>query len=94
MLWMIIIVLALLIPISAIFLDSELGRALASRVDGRTTGLDEGVGARLSALEAEIERLSEDVKQLEEQGEFLQRLLEGRAEEDAGALPPPGDQKS
>lgn len=91
MLWMIIIVLALLIPISAIFLDSELGRALASRIDGRSARLDEGVGTRLSALESEIERLSEDVKHLEEQGEFLQRLLETRAEDDAEALPP-GDQ--
>ncbi len=84
--WMIIIVLALLIPLAAIFLDSELGRALANRIDRRGARLDEGTGARLNVLEGEMERLSEEVQRLGEESEFLHRLLEGRTG-DEDALP-------
>ena len=85
--WMIIIVLALLIPLAAIFLDSELGRALANRIDRRGPRLDEGTGARLNALEGELERLSEEVQRLGEESDFLHRLLEGRTAGDEDALP-------
>lgn len=87
MLW-IIIIIALLIPLIAVILDSQLGRALAKRLERDDGELESGVSARLGALESDVERLSTTVRELEEQSEFMQRLLEKRASQDAL---PPGD---
>lgn len=74
----IIIILALMIPLVAVVLDSQLGRALAARLerDGGTSGAM--LRERVAALESEIERLTAEVGRLGEQGEFLHRLLEER----------------
>ena len=57
MFWQIILFLALLIPILAIVLDSQVGRALASRLERRSLGEPEDlVGERLGYLEGEVER--------------------------------------
>ncbi len=85
MLW-IIIIIALLIPLVAVILDSQLGRALAKRLEKDGGEVESGVSARLGALESDVERLSATVQELREQGEFVQRLLEKRAAQDA--LPP------
>ncbi len=91
MIWALIVVLALMIPLIAVILDSQLGRALAGRLE-RGQPVDESLLApRLQALEGEVERLSKEVQQLQEQGEFLSRLLEGKTT--AGQLPP-GDSHS
>ncbi len=77
--WSFLLLLALLIPILAIVLDSQVGRALASRLERR--GLEEGTDRilqRIAELEAEVERLSQEVARLDEQAEFLENLLEGR----------------
>ena len=89
--WQIPLILVLLIPILAIVLDSQVGRALASRLERR--GLeqpDDLTLERLGYLEGEVERLSEEMERLEEESQFLNKLLEGR-DGGAGALPP-GDQ--
>ena len=81
-----IIVLALMIPLIAVILDSQVGRALAGRLE-RGQPVDESLLApRLQALEGEVERLAHEVEQLQEQSEFLNRLLEGKTT--AGELPP------
>lgn len=91
MIWALIVVLALMIPLIAVILDSQLGRALAGRLE-RGQPVDESLLApRLQALEGEVERLSKEVQQLQEQGEFLSRLLERKTT--AGQLPP-GDSHS
>ena len=80
-----VFILILLIPILAIFLDSDLGKALARRLERRE--VRDGRGAddkRLAYLESEVERLSADVERLDEESRFLNRLLEERS--DAGAL--------
>ena len=69
-------VLVLLIPLVAVVLDSQLGRALARRIEGSG-----GEGARLAALESEVERLARDLERLQEQTEFVERLLEEREQE-------------
>jgi hypothetical protein len=71
MMWLFFI-LILLIPLFAVILDSQVGRAVARRIEegeGRS-------GDRLAALESEVERLSRELDLLREQTEFVDRLLE------------------
>jgi hypothetical protein len=78
MVWL-VVVLALLIPLIAVVLDSQLGRALAGRIEsGRQVGGDEPVARRVGQLEAEIERLNQEVLRLDEETTFLHRLLEDK----------------
>ncbi len=86
-----IFLLVLLIPILAIVLDSPVGRALAGRMErrGLSSGAEDVTSERLSYLEGEVERLTTEVRKLEEESQFLNQLLTDRP--DSGALPP-GDQ--
>jgi hypothetical protein len=85
-----ILLVALLIPLLAVVLDSAPARALATRLErGDPEGTATGENERLATLESEVERLSEQVASLEEQGRFLRDLLEERRP--ARGLPP-GDE--
>ena len=83
---LLILVLVLLIPILLIVLDSHLGRALAGRLERRDLGPpDEVLIDRMAHLEGEVERLASEVERLDDEGQFLHRLLlEGGREQ-----PPP-----
>jgi len=86
-----IVLLVLMIPILAILLDSQLGRALASRLERRTLVEGDGVGGeRMAYLEGEVERLGSELARLDEESRFMTRLLSERAgtEGPASALPP------
>ncbi len=87
---LIIVLLILLIPILAIVLDSPVGRALAGRMErrGLSSGADEVTSERLSYLEGEVERLTTEVRRLEEESQFLNNLLTDRP---ASQVLPPGD---
>jgi hypothetical protein len=77
MTWLVIIVVAMLIPeILSTVLDSRLGRAAAARLEseGRSS-IDQVTADRLRYLEGEVDRLSEDVRKLTEESEFLHELL-------------------
>jgi len=92
MFWQIFVVLVLLIPILAIVLDSQVGKALAARLERKSiAGQDGGVHDRLLFLEGEVDRLGKDLGRLEEESQFLQKLLDERPERDAL---PPGTQDS
>lgn len=79
MLWLIVL-LVVLVPILAIVLDSSLGRALARRVERGELGAGVEVTAeRLAFLEGEVERLSSELSRLDEESEFLHKLLTERA---------------
>lgn len=83
MVWLIIII-ALMIPLVAVVLDSHLGRALADAISGRGRSLDNPPdNKRLAALESEVERLNKEIERLDEESRFLQRLLEQKT------APPP-----
>ena len=86
-----ILVLVLLIPILAIVLDSPVGQALARRMEGRglSSGADNVTSERLTYLEGEVERLTTEVRKLEEESQFLNNLL---TERPASRVLPPGDQ--
>ncbi len=93
-----VIVLVLLIPILAIVLDSQLGRALAARVERRPLSPgDDVTQERIALLESEVERLGAELGRLEEESEFLHRLLAERAsdrDEVRGVLPEGEDHES
>lgn len=87
-----ILILVVLIPLVAIVLDSQVGRALASRLERR--GLDtpsDVVAERLAFLEGEVERLSGEIQRLDEESDFLNKLLSERAQAEGAALPPGDD---
>jgi hypothetical protein len=89
MFWQIIFILVLMIPILAIVLDSQVGRALAARLEGRTLGEPGDLAAdRIAYLEGEVDRLSAEVLRLDEESQFLHKLLAELPEREAL---PPGD---
>lgn len=86
-----VLVLVVLIPLLAIVLDSQVGKALAARLEQRGLDAPSGVTAeRIAFLEQEVERLSGEIERLDEQGEFVHKLLTERNEREA-ALPPGDD---
>lgn len=90
-----ILVLVVLIPILAIVLDSQVGRALASRLERRGLRGDapDLTAERIAFLEGELERLGAEISRLDEESEFLHKLLAERHPEPDAALPP-GDEQS
>ena len=74
--WVLVAVLALLIPILAILLDSQVGQALADRISGEES--DDRRQERLDALEGEVRYLAQRVEELREETEFVRSLVEGR----------------
>ena len=87
-----ILVLVVLIPLLAIVLDSQVGKALAARLERRGLEAPLDVTAeRIAFLEGEVERLTGDIERLDEQGEFVHKLLMERQTEQGAALPPGDD---
>jgi hypothetical protein len=85
MMWVlgVVVLLLMMIPLTAIVLDSEVGRALARRLG---SGADAENETRLKRLEKEVQYLSEAVQSLQEESRFIRELLERPKEQ--GALPP------
>ena len=84
-----LILVALLIPIMSVVLDSPIGRALARRVEGAPPAPPAvaDLVKKVETLEAEVEELNRTVQALQEESAFLHRLLadpSGRS-----TLPPP-----
>ncbi|HYU00533.1 MAG TPA: hypothetical protein VEK85_09150 [Gemmatimonadales bacterium] len=81
-LFVVVLVIALMIPITAILLDSPLGRSLARRLEGQTDG-GGGRGKEVRELERRVDVLESDLQDLtrsltgmREELQFVQRLLE------------------
>jgi hypothetical protein len=86
-----ILVLVVMIPLVAIVLDSQVGRALASRLEGRRLDGPDITADRIAYLEGEVERLASEVMRLDEEGQFVHKLLmEGKGNGEP-ALPPSDD---
>jgi hypothetical protein len=88
---LVVLLVALLIPLTAVILDSQVGRALAARLEGNREVGGGGLSTRMAALESEVDRLGREVARLDEENAFLQRLLEERPSPEG--LLPPGDEK-
>jgi len=82
---LIVLLVALMIPLTAVVLDSQVGRAIAARLEKDRDG--GALPGRVAALEGEIDRLNQAVQQLEEESTFLHRLLDAKPEPE-GLLPP------
>lgn len=84
-----ILLVALLIPIMGIVVDSPIGRALARRLEGPQAtppALGE-LAKKVELLEAEVDDLVRSVQTLQDENAFLQRLLEDPSQR--VTLPPP-----
>lgn len=76
----VILIVALMIPVAAILVDSPLGRSIARRMEGHEGGAVapelRDVQRKVETLETEIEDLSRSVSGMREELQFMQRLLE------------------
>jgi len=83
------LLVALLIPILGIVVDSPIGRALARRLEGpQATPPDVlALAKRVELLEAEVDDLTRGVQSLQDENAFLQRLLADPSSR--STLPPP-----
>jgi uncharacterized SAM-binding protein YcdF (DUF218 family) len=84
-----ILLVALIIPIMGIMVDSPIGRALARRLEGPQQippALSE-LAKKVELLEAEVDDLTRSVQTLQDENLFLQRLLEDPTHR--SNLPPP-----
>lgn len=97
--WLLVVVLlvALMIPIAAILLDSPLGRSFARRLEGGDGGGGTGVGGggtgagmrqlerRVEVLETDLEELNRSITGMREELQFVQRLLEDPGKKKPGS---------
>jgi hypothetical protein len=83
------LLVALLIPILGIVVDSPIGRALARRLEGpQATPPDVvALAKRVELLEAEVDDLTRGMQSLQDENAFLQRLLADPSSR--STLPPP-----
>jgi uncharacterized SAM-binding protein YcdF (DUF218 family) len=85
-----ILIVALLIPIIGIVVDSPIGRALARRLEGpqQASPALADLAKKVELLEAEVDDLARSVQTLQDENAFLQRLLEEPSQRRT-TLPPP-----
>lgn len=74
----IILIVALLIPIMGIVIDSPIGKALARRLEGPDQVPPDvaTLVKKVETLESEVDDLTRLVQALQEETAFLQRLIE------------------
>ena len=75
----VILIVALLIPVAAILVDSPLGKSVARRMEGRADGPPpelRDVQRKVELLETELEELNRSVSGMRDEIQFLQHLLE------------------
>lgn len=75
----IILIVALLIPVAAILVDSPLGKSVARRMENRADGPPpelRDMQRKVEVLETEVEDLTRSIAGMREELQFVQRLLE------------------
>ena len=79
MIWGAVVLIALLIPLTAIVLDSPVLRAWIERRHGGAGGAlpaVEELSHRVADLETDLDTVTRQLAQLQDEHQFLQRLLE------------------
>lgn len=84
--WALVILVMLMIPLLAIVIDSDFGRAFARRISRESQPGDVEMAARVERLEGEVRYLGETLEALREETAFLRSLLENKSE--PRSLPP------
>ncbi len=82
MIWGLVVLVALMIPITAIVLDSPVVRAWSAHrhgVEGDGPGEIKDLSKKVAVLENEIEAMARQMEQLQDSQQYLQRLLEDPA---------------
>jgi hypothetical protein len=85
----IIMLVALMIPIFGILVDSPIGRAIARRLEGPEQTIPANLSdlaRKVELLEAEVDDLTRAVESIKEENQFFQKLLEDQASRPS--LPP------
>jgi predicted RNase H-like nuclease (RuvC/YqgF family) len=84
----VILLIALLIPIMGMIIDSPIGKALARRLEGPEVAPPNLVelAREVELLRGDMDDLQRTVQSLQEENQFLQRLLEEKPAN--SALPP------
>lgn len=75
----VILLVALMIPIMGIVVDSPIGRAFARKLEGPDAHIPPGLAElakKVDLLESEMDDLTASVESLREENQFLQRLIE------------------
>jgi HAMP domain-containing protein len=76
----VILIVALMIPVAAILVDSPLGKSVARRMEGRSESgpIPElrDMQHKVELMETEIEDLNRSIAGMREELQFMQRLLE------------------
>jgi peptidoglycan hydrolase CwlO-like protein len=83
-----LVLVALMIPLVVVLVDSPIGKALARRLEG-PNATPQALGdliKKVELLESEVEDLSRQVEALREENQFLQKLIE---ESPTRSTPPP-----
>ena len=92
MIWALVVLVALMIPLSAVILDSPVVRSWADRKrhigDPAISETAKELSAKVETLETELEAVNRELLQLKEGQQFLQRLLEDPAAQRAAARIP------
>jgi hypothetical protein len=87
--WALVILVMLMIPLLAIVIDSEFGRAFGRRISADEVADAEELTGRIDQLEGEVRYLTESLQEVREETGFLRSLL---GEEPTGSRGlPPGD---
>ena len=94
MVWLVIFV-ALMIPLTAVVLDSPVVRSFVDRRGSGEVDAPQGIkelAEKVGVLESELEVVNRQVAQLQEEQQFLQKMIEdpARAQGAPKALPKPG----
>jgi hypothetical protein len=90
-LWAFVVLVALMIPLSAVILDSPVVRSWAERHRHHGDAAlppDKELVQKVDTLESELENVNRELAQLKESQQFLQRLLEDPAARQAAARIP------
>lgn len=84
----VILLIALLIPIMGLIIDSPIGKAIARRLEGPEVAPPNlaDLAREVELLRGEVDDLQRNVQSLQEENQFLQRLLEEKP--GSSALPP------
>lgn len=84
----IILLVALMIPILAIVMDSPVLRHLVESRHGLKPGQMEDLSRKVSALEDQVDDLARAIEGIKEEQQFLHQLLENPDRQAAKRLPP------